>query len=39
LFDTFEGFDDRDIKIEKANSFRNVEDDFSSTSTEAVLSK
>ena len=39
LFDTFEGFDDRDIKIEKTNSFRDVEDDFSNTSTEAVLSK
>ncbi|MCR5688347.1 MAG: macrocin-O-methyltransferase [Lachnospiraceae bacterium] len=40
LFDTFEGFDSRDIKIEKMNDFSNPEiGNFSNTSVELVMSK
>lgn len=38
LFDTFEGFDERDTKIEKENSFSYAkEGDFSDTGVEKVL--
>ncbi|MFT3932969.1 MAG: TylF/MycF/NovP-related O-methyltransferase [Chitinophagaceae bacterium] len=37
LFDTFEGFDNRDIAKEKTESFSSGEQDFSDTSVEAVL--
>jgi O-methyltransferase len=37
LFDTFEGFDDRDIFAEKANKFSSGEQNFSDTSIESVL--
>jgi O-methyltransferase len=37
LFDTFEGFDARDIKKEKENEFSSGAQDFSDTSIEAVL--
>ena len=39
LFDTFEGFDAKDIDIEKQKSFSNGEQDFSDTSVDLVLSK
>ena len=39
LFDTFEGFDEKDINIEKQKSFSNGEQDFSDTSVELVLNK
>ncbi|MDR1096754.1 MAG: TylF/MycF family methyltransferase [Tannerella sp.] len=39
LFDTFEGFDERDVKIEKENGFSMGNQDFSGTSVELVLSK
>ncbi|MCR5267085.1 MAG: class I SAM-dependent methyltransferase [Lachnospiraceae bacterium] len=40
LFDTFEGFDARDIKIEKENSYSNPEvGNFSNTSVDLVMSK
>lgn len=41
LFDTFEGFDDRDIKKEEKNSLSNarVHNEFSNTSMEEVLAK
>lgn len=40
LFDTFEGFDDRDIEIEKENRFSAPESgNFSNTSIELVMSK
>ncbi len=39
LFDTFEGFDQKDIIIEKQKSFSNGKQDFSNTSAELVLSK
>lgn len=39
LFDTFEGFDDRDILTEKAENFSNGKQDFSATNIELVLSK
>ena len=37
LFDTFQGFDDRDIKTEVQKSFSQGDQDFSDTSVEAVL--
>ena len=37
LFDTFEGFDRRDIVREKQNHFSPANQDFSDTSVEAVL--
>lgn len=37
LFDTFEGFDKRDVEKEKQKSFSSGEQDFSDTSVEAVL--
>jgi len=37
LFDTFQGFDNRDISIEKENFFSSGSQDFSSTSVDAVL--
>jgi O-methyltransferase len=39
LFDKFEGFDEKDINIEKQKSFSNGEQDFSDTSVELVLNK
>lgn len=39
LFDTFEGFDDRDKDIEKENSFSTAKQDFSQTSIELIISK
>ena len=37
LFDTFEGFDNKDIITEKENKFSSGEQDFTNTSVEAVL--
>jgi O-methyltransferase len=37
LFDTFEGFDVRDVEKEKQKSFSTGDQDFSNTSIEAVL--
>lgn len=37
LFDTFEGFDERDIDKEKTNGFSSATQDFSDTSVNAVL--
>lgn len=37
LFDTFEGFDDRDIQREKTENFSTGSQDFSDTSIQAVL--
>jgi len=39
LFDTFEGFDKRDIVREKENQFSSGDQDFSDTSVEAVLKR
>lgn len=39
LFDTFEGFDAKDVSTEKKKSFSSGEQDFSDTSVELVLSK
>jgi len=39
LFDTFEGFDERDVSIEKAREHSTGNQDFSNTSVEAVLRK
>jgi O-methyltransferase len=39
LFDTFEGFDSRDEKIDDKNNFRLKKHDFSNTSVDLVLSK
>lgn len=40
LFDTFEGFDERDIRLEKDNLFSNSETGyFSNTSVDLVMSK
>jgi len=39
LFDTFEGFDFKDISIEKNNNFSSGEQDFSNTSIMLVLKK
>jgi O-methyltransferase len=37
LFDTFQGFDQRDVQTEKQQSFSSGDQDFSDTSVEAVL--
>ena len=37
LFDTFVGFDDRDISLEKKHNFSSGMQDFSDTSVEAVM--
>jgi O-methyltransferase len=39
LFDTFEGFDKKDIEAEKAGGFSNGTQDFSNTSVDLVLRK
>ena len=39
LFDTFKGFDEKDIDKEKTNDFSSGEQNFSDTSVELVLSK
>lgn len=39
LFDTFEGFDNKDIQIEKNNNYSTGEQDFSDTSIDEVISK
>ncbi|GHV10792.1 hypothetical protein FACS189491_00920 [Spirochaetia bacterium] len=39
LFDTFEGFDERDVKLELKNNYSTGEQDFSKTSVELVLNK
>ncbi len=39
LFDTFEGFDERDRITERKNTFSSADQDFSDTSTEYVLSR
>lgn len=39
LFDTFEGFDHKDINIEKDNNFSTGDQDFSQTSIEKVMQK
>jgi len=39
LFDTFQGFDKRDIDEEKSKKFSLAEQDFSNTSLESVLSQ
>ncbi|SEI51941.1 O-methyltransferase [Dyadobacter koreensis] len=39
LFDTFEGFDVRDVENEKKNKFSTGDQNFSDTSVELVLSK
>ena len=39
LFDTFEGFDQRDVKIELEKNYSTGEQNFSDTSIELVLSK
>jgi len=39
LFDTFEGFDKKDVEIEKVNEFSTGEQNFSDTSVNEVISK
>ncbi len=39
LFDTFEGFDEKDVSTEKQSNFSSGEQDFSDTSVELVLRK
>jgi O-methyltransferase len=39
LFDTFEGFDKRDVHVEVKSKYSGGQQDFSDTSTEVVLSK
>lgn len=39
LFDTFEGFDEKDVNIEVKNKFSTGTQDFSNTSVEMVLAK
>ena len=39
LFDTFEGFDERDKRTELGNNFSTVNQDFTQTSVELVLAK
>lgn len=39
LFDTFEGFDKKDINVEVSNNFSSGDQDFSNTSVNEVLSK
>jgi O-methyltransferase len=39
LFDTFKGFDEQDVQVEKSRQFSRGNQDFSDTSAEAVLAK
>lgn len=39
LFDTFEGFDSKDVKLEKEKKYSTGEQDFSDTSVDYVLNK
>ena len=39
LFDTFEGFDERDVNSEKSADYSSGQQDFSDTSVEAVLKR
>ncbi len=39
LFDTFEGFDAKDVKIETSQNYSTGKQDFSDTSAEGVLAK
>lgn len=39
LFDTFEGFDDKDLKTESKNKYTKKMDDFSNTGVDLVLAK
>lgn len=39
LFDTFEGFDEKDVVVEKSNQYSTGDQDFANTSVEEVLSK
>jgi O-methyltransferase len=39
LFDTFSGFDERDLSVEKINRFSEGDQDFSNTSVEMVLAR
>ncbi len=39
LFDTFEGFDKKDIEVEVSKNFSDGQQDFSGTSVELVMSK
>lgn len=39
LFDTFKGFDDRDLSADKARDFVSIEADFSDTSVATVMKK
>jgi O-methyltransferase len=39
LFDTFEGFDKKDVQVEKEKNFSSGAQDFSDTSVESVLSR
>jgi O-methyltransferase len=39
LFDTFEGFDERDVNVELKNNYSTGKQDFSNTSVELVLNK
>jgi O-methyltransferase len=39
LFDTFEGFDDRDLKKDESEGYYSLDQDFSLTNVEHVLSK
>jgi O-methyltransferase len=39
LFDTFEGFDDKDVLLEKSNDFSTGNQDFSNTSIQEVMKK
>ena len=39
LFDTFQGFEHKDIDVEKANNFSDGTQDFSDTSVDLVLNK
>ncbi|GHV74508.1 hypothetical protein AGMMS49940_18100 [Spirochaetia bacterium] len=39
LFDTFEGFDEKDVMVDVKNEYSRSRDDFSNTSLSLVLSK
>lgn len=39
LFDTFEGFDEKDVAVEVGNNYSTGKQDFSNTSVESVLAK
>lgn len=39
LFDTFEGFDERDVNVERSNKFSKGDQNFSQTSIDLVLAK